>query len=79
MKKIYVLLVVCLSFAATVSAQTYFWIGPSSGAGGNWNDNNNWSLTSGGGPVGLGVFPNNAVHNVVFSQNALVNVNDGKH
>ncbi len=76
MKKIYVLLVVCLSFAASVTAQsTYFWIGPSSGAGGNWNDNNNWSLSSGGPAVGLGIFPNNALDNVIFSQNALVNVN----
>ena len=75
MKKIYVLLVVCLSFVASSSAQTYFWIGPSAGAGGNWTDNTNWSLSSGGAPVGVGVFPNNAVHNVIFDQNALVNVN----
>lgn len=75
MKKFYVLLVVCLSLVVTATAQTYFWIGPSSGAGGNWTDNNNWSLSSGGAPVGAGVFPNNAAHNVIFDQNALVNVN----
>lgn len=75
MKKIYVLLVVCLSLALSVSAQTYFWIGPSSGVGGDWNSNANWSLSSGGAPVAPGVFPNGASHNVVFSQNALVNVN----
>lgn len=75
MKKIYVLLVVCLSLTLSVTAQTYYWIGPSSGVGGNWNSNTNWSLTSGGAPVGAGIFPNSASHNVVFSQDALVNVN----
>lgn len=75
MKKIYVLLVVCLSLALSLSAQTYYWIGPSSGAGGNWNSNTNWSFTSGGAPVSPGDFPNNAAANVIFSQNALVNVN----
>ncbi len=75
MKKIYAVLVVCFTLTLSVSAQTYFWIGPSGGAGGNWNDNANWSLSSGGPAVGAGVFPNNAVHNVIFDQNALVNVN----
>lgn len=75
MKKVYVYLVVCLLCAATASAQTYYWIGPSSGPGGNWDDNNNWSLSSGGSPVGAGIYPNNSTHNAVFDQNALVNVN----
>jgi hypothetical protein len=76
MKKIYVLLVVCLSFLASANAQsTYYWIGPSSGVGGNWNDNNNWSFTPGGAPVGVGVFPNSTLDDVVFGQNALVKVN----
>lgn len=73
MKKIYVPLVVCLFLTVSSFAQTYYWIGPSSGAGGNWNDNNNWSFSSGGGSAGS--FPNSSVHNVIFDQNALVNVN----
>jgi hypothetical protein len=73
MKKFYVLLVVCLSVITSATAQNYFWIGPSGGAGGAWNDGNNWSFSSGGGPAGS--FPNSAAHNVTFDQNALVNVN----
>lgn len=75
MKKIYALFVVCFFLTATSSAQTYYWIGPTSGAPGNWNDNNNWSLSSHGAAVGLGVFPNGATHNVIFDGNAVVNVN----
>lgn len=75
MKKIYAVLVVCLFVAQITQAQTYYWIGPSSGSGGNWSDNNNWSLTSGGAPVGAGIYPNNPAHNVIFDQAALVNVN----
>lgn len=75
MKKFYAVLVVCLFLAQITQAQTYYWIGPSSGSGGNWSDNNNWSLSSGGAPVGAGIYPNNPAHNVIFDQAALVNVN----
>jgi len=72
MKKFYVLLVVCLSVVTLSNAQTYYWIGPSSG---NWNSGSNWSFSSGGGAAGS--FPNSVAHNVIFDQNALVNVNVG--
>ena len=72
MKKFYVLLVVCLSVVTLSEAQTYYWIGPASGA---WNSGSNWSFSSGGGAAGS--FPNNVAHNVIFDQNALVNVNVG--
>lgn len=72
MKKFYVLFVV-LSCVLTTTAQTFYWIGPSSGAGGNWDNTANWSFSSGGPTAGQ--FPNNSAHNVIFDQNALVNVN----
>ncbi|MBC7850052.1 MAG: T9SS type A sorting domain-containing protein [Chitinophagaceae bacterium] len=75
MKKVYALLVVCLSLSASLSAQTYYWIGPSSGVGGNWNSNTNWSFASGGAPIPAGQFPNSTAHNVIFDQPAVVNVN----
>ncbi len=70
MKKFYVFIVACLSSVSLIQAQNRFWVGPS---GGNWNDVNNWSATSGGGS-GASV-PNGASFNVVFDQNASVNVN----
>ena len=73
MKKFYVIIVACLASVTLIHAQTRFWVGPSGGSGGNWNDNNNWSTTSGG--AGGASFPNGASFDVVFNQNALVNVN----
>lgn len=75
MKKIYALFVVCFFLIGAATAQTFYWIGPSGGAGGNWDDNNNWSATSGGPALPAGNFPNNATHDVIFDGSALVNVN----
>lgn len=74
MKKFYGVFL-CLILSYVGNTQTYYWIGPSGGAGGNWNDNANWSLSSGGAAVGLGVFPNGVGQSVVFDQAALVRVN----
>jgi hypothetical protein len=41
------------SFPGRTSAQTTYY----SIASSDWNDNNTWSLTSGGLPVGVGIFP----------------------
>ena len=75
MKKIYALFVVCFFLTTSVTAQTFYWIGPNSGAGGAWNNNANWSATSGGPALPLGQFPNSASHDVIFDRNALVDVN----
>ncbi len=73
MKKFYVFIVACLSSVTLLHAQNRFWVGPSGGAGGNWNDPANWAATSGG--AGGQTVPNGAGFNVTFDQNALVNVN----
>ena len=69
MKKFYALTLACSFCTSLLFAQTYRWIGPSTGIGGNWNDAANWAVT-GGGPG----FPNGNV-DVLFDQAALVNVN----
>lgn len=70
MKHLYLLLTVCLYCSITTNAQTKYWIGLP--AGDNWNDPANWSNSSGGAP-GADV-PNGSSYNVVFNQNAVVNV-----
>lgn len=70
MKQLHLLLTACLFCVISTNAQTKYWIGLP--AGGNWNDPNNWSNTSGGLP-GVDV-PNANTYNVIFNQNALVNV-----
>ena len=72
MKKFYVFIVACLSSVTLLQAQTRFWVGPSGGSGGNWNDAANWAATSGG--AGGQSVPNGASFDVIFDQNALVNV-----
>ena len=70
MKKIYVLTLVCLTYALVGSAQnTYYWIGAS---GGNWDNNTNWSLTSHGSAATA--FPNGISDNVVFDTSINVNL-----
>lgn len=63
MKKFYVLVAV-LTMASAVQAQDRYWVGPS---GGNWDEANNWSATSGGGG-GAGVPGSGA--NVIFDEDA---------
>jgi hypothetical protein len=72
MKKIYVLLAVCLSFGFSSFAQDYYWIGP---VNGNWNSGANWSHTAGG--AAAGTFPSAATDNVIFTANATINLNVG--
>ncbi len=69
MKKFYAITLACILCTASLFAQTYRWIGPSTGAGGNWNDAANWEVSGGGSG-----FPNGNV-DVLFDQAALVNVN----
>jgi hypothetical protein len=69
MKKNYLILVCCLFTCTLVSAADKYWVGP---VGGNWTDNVNWSIISGGvGGAGRPI-SNDAV---IFSGSALVNVN----
>ena len=68
MKKFYVSFLCLLITALTYSQTNLFWIGPS---GGDFDNGNNWSTTSGGGPAG--VVPN-ATHNIIFNTNALVRI-----
>lgn len=77
MKKFYFygMVLVCLFCSSLVNGQTRYWVGPSSGAPGNWSDPNNWSATSGG--AGMASVPNASSFNVVFDQDALVNVDMG--
>src|SRR5678815_1960872 len=70
MKKFYAITMVCIFCTSLLCAQTYRWIGPSTGAGGNWNDAANWSVSGGGSG-----FPNSSTVDVLFDQPALVNVN----
>jgi hypothetical protein len=73
MKKCYTITLLCLISALVANAQTdRFWVGPSSGAGSNWNNTANWSATSGG--VGGASVPNGAGFNAIFNQGAVVNV-----
>lgn len=58
-----------LGFAVSASAATYF-----SKATGNWNDNNTWSLSSGGSAVGAGIFPV-AGDAVIIERSFVVTVN----
>ena len=69
MKKFYAITLACILCTSTLFAQTYRWIGPSTGVGGNWNDAANWEVSGGGSG-----FPNGNV-DVLFDQAALVNVN----
>ncbi|MGB8195051.1 MAG: hypothetical protein WCF67_24160, partial [Chitinophagaceae bacterium] len=71
MKKCYTILV-CLISALTTFSQTRYWVGPASGTEGVWNNTTYWSATS-GGPGGASV-PNGGSFNVIFNQNAMVNV-----
>ncbi len=68
MKKFYVSFLCLLITALTYSQTNLFWIGPS---GGDFDNGNNWSTTSGGGPAG--VVPN-STHNIIFNTNALVRI-----
>lgn len=70
MKKCYTLFLLCLISALTATAQTRYWVGPSTGSGSNWNNTNNWSASSGGAP-GASV-PNGAGFDVIFNQGAVV-------
>lgn len=70
MKQLYLLLAVCLCCTVTTNAQTKYWIGLP--AGDNWNDATNWSDNPGGLPGAT--VPNGGTYNVVFDQNAIVNV-----
>ena len=72
MKKCYTLILLCLLSLMAFSQTSRYWVGPSSGAGGNWNNINNWSASS-GGASGASV-PNAGTFDVIFDQNALVNV-----
>jgi hypothetical protein len=70
MKKFYALTLACILCTPLLFAQTYHWIGPSTGAGGLWNDAANWTVSGGGSG-----FPNAATADVLFDGPALVNVN----
>lgn len=73
MKKCYTLTLLCLVSALVATAQTNrFWVGPSSGAGSNWNNTANWSATSGG--AGGASVPTGTGFNAIFNQGAVVNV-----
>ena len=70
MKQLYVLLVVCSSLSLRGFSQDYYWIGSPND---NWNDNSNWSHTSGGGPAID--FPSASTANVIFNDDATVTLN----
>jgi hypothetical protein len=71
MKQLYVLLVVCSSLSLRGFAQDdYYWIGSPNDI---WNDNSNWSHTSGGGPAID--FPSASTDNVIFDGDATVTLN----
>src|SRR5687767_811017 len=72
MKKCYTLILLCLLSSVAFSQTARYWVGPASGAGGNWNNINNWSASS-GGASGASV-PNASTFDVIFDQNALVNI-----
>lgn len=72
MKKCYTITLLCLISALVANAQDRYWVGPSSGAGSNWNNISNWSATP-AGPNGASV-PNGASFNAIFRQGAVVNV-----
>ena len=68
MKKFYVSFLCLLITVLTYAQTNLYWIGPS---GGDFDNGNNWSLSSGGAPAG--VIPN-ASHNIIFNTNALVRI-----
>lgn len=70
MKKVYALIVGSMLFACPVFAQTFYWIG---GNNGNWNDGNNWSLSSGG--IAAADYPNDVADNAIFNANATLFLN----
>ena len=75
MKKCYTLILLCLPSLLAFSQTARYWVGPSSGAGGLWSASANWSATSGG--AGGATVPNGNTFDVIFDQNALVNVDLG--
>lgn len=70
MKKCYTITLLCLFSALVATAQDRYWVGPSSGAGSNWNNTANWSLTPGG--ASGATVPNGAGFDVFFTQGAVV-------
>ena len=64
------LIVLCVCASVLVSAAPRYWVGPLNG---NWNNSDYWSATN-GGPGGAGV--PGAEDSVIFTVNALVNVNE---
>lgn len=73
MKKFYFygMVIVCLFCTVNIHAQNRFWIRAAASAG-DWNDANNWSLTSGGGG---GAGAPGVGQNAIFNNGATVNVN----
>src|SRR2546423_1820250 len=71
MKKCYTLTFLC-ALASLAFSQNRYWVGPSSGAGSNWNNTTNWSATSGG--AGGASVPNSTGFNVIFDKQAVVNI-----
>lgn len=49
--------IIAFFFISIISSQSSFGATYFAIANGNWNDNNTWSLSSGGAPVGAGIFP----------------------
>ena len=72
MKKCYTLILLSLVVSTLSFSQNRFWVGPTSGAGGLWSNSANWSASSGG--AGGASVPNGGGFNVVFDQNAVVNL-----
>lgn len=72
MKKCYTIALLCLISALTATSQTRYWVGPAVGIEGNWNNTTHWSTTSGG--AGGASVPNGAGFDVVFDEDASVNV-----
>ena len=72
MKKGYTIILLCF-ISVSLYSQSFHWIGPSSGSGGNWTDANNWSLTA-HGAAALD-WPKDAADDAIFDQDAVVNLN----
>jgi hypothetical protein len=72
MKKCYTIALLCFISALTATSQTRYWVGPAVGIEGNWNNTTYWSTTSGG--AGGASVPNGATFNVIFDEDASVNV-----
>ncbi len=72
MKKCYTLILLCLVGTLSTFSQDRYWVGPTGSPAGLWSNSANWSATSGG--AGGASVPNGAGFNVIFNQNALVNL-----